>query len=161
MCENVRENELKCLCTVPNQALYQAKLHSVISYRKRLTTTTRTPTFALVTRSSDPLPSLQGEWQKGVQRGRSSVLLSRVHYGLLKVGRKQIRFSAPAWIIHADGRTLWLSYSANFAHGIKDFALKTFPPGSRHGMWLQEINCRAPKRRRSISVSMAKPVPKT
>jgi hypothetical protein len=45
----------------------------------------------------------------------------------------------PSKFISADGRTCWLSYSANF------FALPSNPPGSRYAMCLQEIHLPAPE----------------
>jgi hypothetical protein len=50
----------------------------------------------------------------------------------------------PSKFISADGRTLWLSYSANFVQGLKDFGLKSIPPGGRYGMCLQEVKLLGP-----------------
>jgi hypothetical protein len=46
----------------------------------------------------------------------------------------------PSKFIGADGRTLWLCYSANFAAAWDGKKIQSNPPGSRYGMCLQEIN---------------------
>ena len=46
----------------------------------------------------------------------------------------------PSKFISADGRTLWLCYSANFASGWNKAApLKVNPPGSNYGLALHEV----------------------
>jgi hypothetical protein len=45
----------------------------------------------------------------------------------------------PTKFISADGRTAWLSYSANFAYGQNDPAYEGNPPGSGYRWCLQEI----------------------
>jgi len=52
---------------------------------------------------------------------------------LRKFGEQGYFANFPSKFISADGRTLWLSYSANF------FSFPSNPPGSRYGMCLQEI----------------------
>jgi len=41
--------------------------------------------------------------------------------------------------IGGNGRKLWLCYAANFSSGWGGTAFRSLPPGSRHGMCLQEI----------------------
>jgi hypothetical protein len=41
-----------------------------------------------------------------------------------------------------DGRTLWLSYSANFTNGYLNTRFKSSPDGSRYAMCLQEVKLR-------------------
>jgi hypothetical protein len=51
----------------------------------------------------------------------------------------------PAKFISADGKTLWLLYSANFASGWnKSAPIKSNPPGSGYGMSLHEIRLFGP-----------------
>jgi len=45
----------------------------------------------------------------------------------------------PSKFISADGRTLWLSYSANFTNGYLNTRFKSSPDGSRYAMCLQEV----------------------
>jgi hypothetical protein len=44
----------------------------------------------------------------------------------------------------ADGRTLWLCYSANFAPNWNGMKLKINPPGERYGLCLHECRLLAP-----------------
>ena len=51
----------------------------------------------------------------------------------------------PSKFISADGKTLWLCYSANFASGWNGAApLKSNPPGSSYGLSLHEVRLLAP-----------------
>jgi hypothetical protein len=50
----------------------------------------------------------------------------------------------PSKFISADGRTLWLCYAANFAGGYNGVPAKSYPPGSRYGMCLQEVKLVGP-----------------
>jgi hypothetical protein len=52
-------------------------------------------------------------------------------------GKEAYFVNVPSKFISADGRTLWLCYSANFAHQNKPEWID--PPGSRYAMCLQEI----------------------
>lgn len=45
----------------------------------------------------------------------------------------------PSKFISADGRTLWLCYSANFSQGWNSVYLNTNPPGGRYGLCLLEV----------------------
>jgi hypothetical protein len=45
----------------------------------------------------------------------------------------------PSKFIRADGRTMWLCYSANFTNDWLHTHYPINPPGSRYGMCLQEI----------------------
>jgi len=51
--------------------------------------------------------------------------------------RRLVNF--PSKFISADGRTLWLSYSANFTNGYLNTRFKSSPEGSRYAMCLQEV----------------------
>ena len=53
-------------------------------------------------------------------------------------GEQAYFVNIPSKFISANGRTLWLCYSANF------FELPSNPPGSRYGMCLQEIKLQTP-----------------
>jgi len=48
-----------------------------------------------------------------------------------------------SWI-SADGRTLWLCYSANFSPGWNGVDLKINPPGGRYGLCLHEVRLLGP-----------------
>lgn len=48
----------------------------------------------------------------------------------------------PSKFISADGRTMWLCYSANFGDEVNGVNLHSNPPGSRYAMCLQEIRLR-------------------
>jgi len=50
----------------------------------------------------------------------------------------------PSKFISADGRTLWLCYSANFSPSLNGKSLIGTPFGSRYGMCLHEVNLLAP-----------------
>jgi hypothetical protein len=45
----------------------------------------------------------------------------------------------PSKFIAADGRTLWLCYSANFSQAWKGVPFRSNPPGSWYGLCLQKI----------------------
>lgn len=45
----------------------------------------------------------------------------------------------PSKFISADGKTLWLCYSANFSPGWNGVDLKVNPPGGRYGLCLHEV----------------------
>jgi hypothetical protein len=47
--------------------------------------------------------------------------------------------NTPSKFIEADGRTLWLCYSANFTNSWLGTNYPTDPPGSRCGLCLQEV----------------------
>ena len=55
-----------------------------------------------------------------------------------KFGEQGYFVNFPSKFISADGRTLWLCYSANF------FSFPSNPPGSRYSMCLQEIKLLSP-----------------
>ena len=57
-------------------------------------------------------------------------------------GKEAYFVNVPSKFISADGRTLWLCYSANFAHQNKPEWID--PPGSRYAMCLQEIKLLGP-----------------
>ena len=59
-----------------------------------------------------------------------------VHY-LREFGKEAYFVNIPSKFISADGRTMWLCYSANFAHGGE--ATWIPPPGSKYAMCLQEF----------------------
>ena len=54
------------------------------------------------------------------------------------------RNAARRSIISADGKTLWLCYSANFSPGWNGVDLKFNPPGGRYGLSLHEIQLLEP-----------------
>ena len=45
----------------------------------------------------------------------------------------------PSKFISADGRTVWLCYSANFAKDWRGEVMQEKPPGSHYGLVLQQI----------------------
>ena len=54
------------------------------------------------------------------------------------------RNAARRSIISADGKTLWLCYSANFSQGVNGVDLKFNPPGGRYGLSLHEVRLLEP-----------------
>ena len=61
-------------------------------------------------------------------------------------GEQAYFVNIPSKFISADGRTLWLCYSANFTNGWLGTKFAGNPPGSRYGMCLQEVKLLGPKR---------------
>ena len=59
-----------------------------------------------------------------------------VHY-LREFGKEAYFVNIPSKFISADGRTMWLCYSANFAHG--GDASWVHPPGSKYALCLMEF----------------------
>jgi prolyl oligopeptidase len=60
-------------------------------------------------------------------------------------GQQAYFVNFPSKFISADGRTLWLCYSANFASGWNGAKpLKSNPPGSGYGMGLHEVRLLGP-----------------
>jgi hypothetical protein len=53
----------------------------------------------------------------------------------------------PSKFISADGRTLWLCYSANFSPGWNGVKLDINPPGGRYGLCLHEVKLLTPEKR--------------
>jgi hypothetical protein len=58
-------------------------------------------------------------------------------------GEQEYFLNIPSKFISADGRTLWLCYSANYGRNFK-FDLKSNPPGSRCAMCLHEFRLLLP-----------------
>jgi hypothetical protein len=54
-------------------------------------------------------------------------------------GEQAYFLNFPSKFISADGRTLWLCYSANFSPGWNGVELKINPPGGRYGLCLHEV----------------------
>jgi hypothetical protein len=54
-------------------------------------------------------------------------------------GEQAYFLNFPSKFISADGKTLWLCYSANFSPGWNGVDLKFNPPGGRYGLCLHEI----------------------
>lgn len=54
-------------------------------------------------------------------------------------GEQAYFLNFPSKFISADGRTLWLCYSANFSEGVNGVQLKFNPPGGRYGLCLHEV----------------------
>jgi hypothetical protein len=54
-------------------------------------------------------------------------------------GEQAYFLNFPSKFIGADGRTLWLCYSANFSPGWNGVELKINPPGGRYGLCLHEV----------------------
>jgi hypothetical protein len=59
-------------------------------------------------------------------------------------GQQGYFLNFPSKFISADGRTLWLCYSANFAPNWNGIKLKINPPGGRYGLSLHECRLLAP-----------------
>jgi hypothetical protein len=57
-------------------------------------------------------------------------------------GEQAYFLNFPSKFISADGKTLWLCYSANFSPGWNGVDLKFNPPGGRYGLCLHEIKLR-------------------
>jgi hypothetical protein len=60
-----------------------------------------------------------------------------IHY-LPQFGRQAYFVNIPSKFISADGRTMWLCYSANFSEHLK-IPQESQPPGSRYSMCLHEF----------------------
>ena len=54
-------------------------------------------------------------------------------------GQQGYFLNFPSKFISADGRTVWLCYSANFASDWNGMKIEADPPGSRYGLVLQEL----------------------
>jgi hypothetical protein len=54
-------------------------------------------------------------------------------------GEQAYFLNFPSKFISADGKTLWLCYSANFSSGWNGLQLKLNPPGGRYGLCLHEV----------------------
>jgi hypothetical protein len=63
---------------------------------------------------------------------------------LKNFGEQAYFVNIPSKFISADGRTLWLCYSANFSSGWGGTTFETRPPGSRYAMCLQEVKLLGP-----------------
>ena len=50
-----------------------------------------------------------------------------------------MRTARPHLLPCADGRTVWLCYSGNFAKDWRGTAMQEKPPGSHYGLVLQQI----------------------
>lgn len=61
-------------------------------------------------------------------------------------GEQAYFVNVPSKFISADGRTLWLCYSANFTNGWIGTKFEAQPTGSRYAMCLQEVKLLGPKR---------------
>ncbi|HEY9174911.1 MAG TPA: hypothetical protein VI136_21690 [Verrucomicrobiae bacterium] len=59
-------------------------------------------------------------------------------------GEQAYFVNIPSKFISADGRTLWLCYSANFSSGWGGITFRSRPPGSRYAMCLQEVKLLTP-----------------
>lgn len=59
-------------------------------------------------------------------------------------GEQAYFVNIPSKFISADGRTLWLCYSANFSSGWGGVTFRSRPPDSRYAMCLQEVKLLAP-----------------
>ncbi len=56
-----------------------------------------------------------------------------------RFGQQAYFVNIPSKFVSADGRTIWLCYSANFTNHYLGTTWKAEPPGSRYAMCLQEI----------------------
>lgn len=54
-------------------------------------------------------------------------------------GEQAYFLNIPSKFVSADGRTMWLCYSANFARDWNNMKIESNPPGSRYGLVLQEM----------------------
>ena len=54
-------------------------------------------------------------------------------------GQQAYFVNIPSKFISADGRTLWLCYSANFAAGWGKADIQSRPEGSKYALCLQEV----------------------
>ncbi len=59
-------------------------------------------------------------------------------------GEQAYFVNIPSKFISADGRTLWLCYSANFSSGWGGITFQSRPPGSRYALCLQEVQLLTP-----------------
>jgi hypothetical protein len=66
-----------------------------------------------------------------------------VHY-LKEFGEQGYFVNFPSKFISKDGKTLWLSYSGNFAIDWDGHAVKKNPPSSRYAWCLHEVKLREP-----------------
>ncbi len=64
---------------------------------------------------------------------------------LKEFGEQAYFLNFPSKFISADGRTLWLCYSANFSPGWNGVKMKLNPPGGRGGLRLHEIRLLGPE----------------
>jgi hypothetical protein len=69
---------------------------------------------------------------------------SLVYNNIWYFGEQGYFLNSPSKFISADGRTLWLCYSANFAPDWHGAALKINPPGGRYGLCLHEVQLLMP-----------------
>jgi hypothetical protein len=56
-----------------------------------------------------------------------------------KFGEQAYFVNIPSKFISADGKTLWLCYSANFSNLAYGTSISANPPGSQYAMCLQEV----------------------
>jgi hypothetical protein len=59
-------------------------------------------------------------------------------------GEQAYFLNFPSKFISADGKTLWLCYSANFSSGWNGVTLNFNPPGGRYGLCLHEVRLLGP-----------------
>jgi hypothetical protein len=65
-------------------------------------------------------------------------------------GEQGFFLNFPGKFISADGRTLWLCYSANFSSGMNGLQLKLNPPGGRGVLRLHEVKLLGPGESKSL-----------
>ena len=75
------------------------------------------------------------------RRAHRALAAGRLHEGFWRAG---YFLNFPSKFISADGKTLWLCYSANFAPDWNGMKLKINPPGGRYGLCLHELRLLAP-----------------
>ena len=75
------------------------------------------------------------------RRDHRPVAAGGLHEGFRRAG---LLPQLPLEVHRADGRTLWLCYSANFAPDWNGAALKINPPGGRYGLCLHEVRLLVP-----------------
>ena len=63
---------------------------------------------------------------------------------MLDFGEQAYFLNFPSKFLSADGKTLWLCYSANFSSGWNGVDLKINPPGGRYGLSLHEVRLLGP-----------------
>ena len=63
---------------------------------------------------------------------------------LKNFGEQAYFVNIPSKFISQDGRSLWLCYAANFSSGWGGIKFKALPPGSRYGLFLQEVRLLKP-----------------
>ena len=76
-------------------------------------------------------------------------------------GEQAYFLNFPSKFISADGRTLWLCYSANFSPGRNGVELKVNPPGGRYGLCLHEVKLLGPREGKPRTVNPAPRPPPT